>query len=571
MKTLKYLIVISLIILTGMVAFGLFSMPKVENIESESFSAHRVAQDIKIISKEPHSVEHPQARSDVRNYLVSRLEELGGKPEVYYYDSIPFRIGGTGTIGNVYCEFNPRIHKANSYVLLIAHLDSRYVQEVLGKSVYSYGAADDGYGLGITLELISQALKYQTSWKQGIKVLFTDAEENGLDGIENALSDNPELFDNVALVVNLEAKGVKGPALLFELSDGNDRLLELYKYAEYPYAYGISNAIYQKMTNFTDFTPLRSLYPGYNFSVIDNYKYYHTDKDNYSNISLESIQHYGAQLEPMLQEYLMKEKYSNPDYFRVTNNQKFFTLPFLGLFSLSSSVHLAVNIIFFVLFITLMACAVLLNIVVLSDIIKRMFSVFIHSILLLGIGTSIAYISAKIAGDDFGLISTKYVPFDYAIMIGSIVLLIIGYTIYLSRKTKFDYSPTYSINSKHHKRSKHFHRSNFYAAMILMVIYSIILCIAVGDSFFLIVPLLCPALAILTYKIRVLNTFFSVMGILITILLGCSFLYILYTALTIGSLGIILFISYYYTILIAGLMKFYSYTKNGRETRISQY
>jgi Zn-dependent M28 family amino/carboxypeptidase len=50
-------------------------------------------------------------------------------------------------------------------------------------TVWSYGAADDGYGIGVILETVSLALKNRTEWKQGIKVLFTDAEEPGMKGM----------------------------------------------------------------------------------------------------------------------------------------------------------------------------------------------------------------------------------------------------------------------------------------------------------------------------------------------------------------------------------------------------
>ena len=87
-------------------------------------------------------------------------------------------------------------------------------------TVWSYGAADDGYGLGVILENVDQALKYKADWKQGIKVLFTDAEEVGMMGMKAQLQNNREVFDNVGLIINLETRGPYGPALLFETSPG---------------------------------------------------------------------------------------------------------------------------------------------------------------------------------------------------------------------------------------------------------------------------------------------------------------------------------------------------------------
>ena len=159
------------VVLAVCVAYGLGSMPKVVSATEEAvFSAENVAKDLAVIAKEPHSVEHPQARDRVRSYLVDRLAALGGNPRLYAYDSIAFRLGGYFDIANIYAEFEPESGPASSYVLFIAHLDSRYREQVLDSTVYSYGAADDGYGLGTTLELLRVALHYRQDWSQGVKV-----------------------------------------------------------------------------------------------------------------------------------------------------------------------------------------------------------------------------------------------------------------------------------------------------------------------------------------------------------------------------------------------------------------
>ena len=131
---------------------------------------------------------YPQERAAVRDYLVSRLEELGGDVKLYTYDSLSGPdnkfVRYTFDACNIVAEFQPEdTSSAGSSLMLVAHYDSRYAQPVPKDTVWSYGAADDGYGVGVILETVSQALKKRAEWKQGIKVLFTDAEEVGMKGM----------------------------------------------------------------------------------------------------------------------------------------------------------------------------------------------------------------------------------------------------------------------------------------------------------------------------------------------------------------------------------------------------
>ena len=55
-------------------------------------------------------------------------------------------------------------------------------------------------------------------------------------GMKAIWENDREVFDNVGLVVNVEARGTWGPALLFEAGPGNSKVQELYaSAASYPY------------------------------------------------------------------------------------------------------------------------------------------------------------------------------------------------------------------------------------------------------------------------------------------------------------------------------------------------
>ena len=137
--------------------------------------------------------------------------------------------------------------------MLVAHYDSRYSQIMPKDTVWSYGAADDGYGLAVALETVGRLLRERDLWKRGVKVLFTDAEEVGMMGMSAIYANDREVFDNVGLMINLEARGTYGPVLLFETSPGNSRLMELYsEAARFKYTYSLTTVVYGFMPNFTD-------------------------------------------------------------------------------------------------------------------------------------------------------------------------------------------------------------------------------------------------------------------------------------------------------------------------------
>ena len=303
------------VVLSGLLAFGLFTMPKPKADDAEGFSSARVVKDIEAISKEHHSVAHPQERANVREYLVGRLEGLGADTvKLFEYDSLVGpknkHVVYTFDAVNVLAEFAPEnATDSTAYLMFVAHYDSRYSQPMPRDTVWSYGAADDGYGLGVILESMSHLLNDRQDWKQGVKVLFTDAEEVGMMGMTAMWEGNREVFDNVGLVINIEARGPYGPALMFEACPGNDKVLGLYAdAAKYPFTYSLTTVVYQFMPNFTDFTIIKDYVPGLNFSTIADVNHYHTDLDNFSNIDEKSIQHYGEQVLPVAQAYLTSEE-----------------------------------------------------------------------------------------------------------------------------------------------------------------------------------------------------------------------------------------------------------------------
>ena len=532
-------------IIAALIAYQVYPSIDIHHKDSHSFSAERVAADINIISKRPHSIEHPKERKVVADYLFHRLEQMGANVQSFEYDSIKCKFGGYFNIENIYGRFDPlSVTDSTKYILLVAHYDSRYHQKVLQDTVYSYGAADDGYGVGVILELVHLALGYHKEWKQGIKVLFTDAEEHNLDGMRSMAEYDNYLLDNVNMVINVEARGVRGPALLFETSAGNSKVMELYKEARNPYTYSLTTLVYRVLPNNTDFTIVKDSIPGFNFSVIDNLKYYHTDKDNFSNISLKSIQHYGMQIAPIIEKYLMSDKYACKEALHSGSDAVFFTIPLLGLFIYSKTAYVLINILALILLCGVFWFYAQWKGLKPASVLKCMVWPLIFFVGCFITGEIIGWTASCFNNEKFDFVGVKYVEYDYVITLVSMVALLLF--IYLFYRCKW-------------QKNDLFCYEYLFATLFLMAIMLFLLMLTVLENFFLLVPVVCVTLALLFAVIKYLR-FIYLLSVAVIMLLGFSFFYCLITALTIGSLGVVLALVSLYVSLVVG--QYYLFKRN---------
>ena len=130
MNRFRPLILAAAITLSGLLAYGLWTRPAAEPVDYEEFSAARAVKDIEVISKEHHSVAHPEERAAVREHLVQRLEQLGADTVMQYrYDSLTGpknkHVVYTFDAVNVLAEFAPADIQDPTYLLMVAHYDSR--------------------------------------------------------------------------------------------------------------------------------------------------------------------------------------------------------------------------------------------------------------------------------------------------------------------------------------------------------------------------------------------------------------------------------------------------------------
>ena len=553
MNKIRPIILTLAVILAGLLAYGLWTQPSPKPIDYEGFSAERVVNDIEVISKEHHSVAHPGERAKVREYLVERLEGLGADTvQIFRYDSLVGpqnkHVGYTFDAYDVLAEFPPlQASDDTTYMMFVAHYDSRYSQPVLKDTVWSYGAADDGYGVGVPLETVSQALKFRDQLKQGIKVLFTDAEEVGMMGMKAIWENDRQVFDNVGFMINIEARGPWGPALLFEACPGNEKVMELYDdAAKYPYTYSLTTVVYSFMPNFTDFTIVKDSIPGLNFSTIADVNHYHTDLDNFSNVSAKSIQHYGAQILPITKTYLTGEQYADKNSLRADSDATNFTIPLLGLFNFSKTGYLIINIAIFLLFLLVFALEGVRGRIKAAKVFKVSASVLGLAVAVLALGELVAYVCAAAVGakfKPFGIMAG--ISFDnIAMIVTTAVIFLLTVWVYAILRKKAVMKTAGSMRaSAGVSAASRYACNTLYGTLALMFLLSAVLLAVLGENLMFFVPLTFATGGLIFWRLTGWR-FWLVASIALILLHAFSFLYALAMALTIGAYGAVAMLAF---------------------------
>ena len=281
------------------------------------FSTKRALSIVKEISKKPHFV-GSKNHEVIANYLQKELQDLGLETSVQE----GFTMTEKGTLvksKNIVARLKGS--KNNKALLLLSHYDS-------APHSYSKGASDDASGIATILESVRAFLHNKTPHKNGIIILFTDAEELGLNGAALFVTQH-KLAKEVGLVLNFEARGSSGPSyMLMETNDGNAKMVDAFQDGNlsYPVSNSLMYSIYKMLPNDTDLTVFREegKIQGFNFAFIDSHFNYHTAQDNYENLDPKTLAHQGSYLFPLL------NYFSNADLtdFNSTDNKVYFNVPF---------------------------------------------------------------------------------------------------------------------------------------------------------------------------------------------------------------------------------------------------
>ncbi len=291
------------------------------SIEKTSFSTDKALEHVKQIAQKPHGVGFP-AHQEVREYIVSELKKMGLETTIQEGYS-------AGDWGNLSKTINvlARIKGSESgkALLLLSHYDS--------STHSSFGASDAGSGVATILEGIRAFLASNSSPKNDIIILISDAEELGLLGADIFVKEHPWKKD-VGLVLNFEARGSGGPSyMLVETNRGNATLIKEFTKAnpDYPVANSLAYSIYKMLPNDTDLTVFREEgdIEGFNFAFIDDHFDYHTAQDTYARLDKKTMAHQGSYLMPLLHHFSQTDLTT----MKSLNDSIYFNVPFFKLVS----------------------------------------------------------------------------------------------------------------------------------------------------------------------------------------------------------------------------------------------
>ena len=259
--------------------------PKPVDAPADVFSATRAFADIEAIAQRPHPVGSAE-HEVVKTYLVQRLTTMGLAPQL---QSERATVDGfahsiiSAPITNITAILKGKDSSLPA-LLVISHYDS---------APDSPGAADDSAGVASSLE-IARALKAGPTPLRDVVFLLSDGEELGLVGATAFFRDNP-LASHIGAVINFEARGDAGLAVMFETGPKNADTVSLWAAkVSRPSANSLSRAIYQRMPNGTDFTPATAHgLPGLNFAFIGDEAAYHSPLATPAHLTLGSVQDMG--------------------------------------------------------------------------------------------------------------------------------------------------------------------------------------------------------------------------------------------------------------------------------------
>src|SRR5215203_1822251 len=284
----RWIGVVVALVLGALAAVSLLALeppdPLSASAPANEFSAERAFSHVERIAERPHPV-GSEANAEVRQYLLRQLEDLGLRPTIQQATSARTK-EGTASIALVH-NIHAQIPGSSptGHVVLVAHYDS---------VPRGPGAADDGAGLAAILE-IARVFTSGSPPRNDIDILFTDAEEPWLLGAQAFVSAD-RLDPQRSVVLNLEARGTSGPALMLQSSPNNATVIPALANAHRPIAAsGLWEACSQLLSGDTDFSVFRDAgFAGMNFIFMEGSARYHTPEDSPANLDHASLQHMGS-------------------------------------------------------------------------------------------------------------------------------------------------------------------------------------------------------------------------------------------------------------------------------------
>ena len=251
---------------------------KPANAPADQFSAQRALTDVRAIATAPHPVGSPR-QAEVRAYLLGRMTALGLSPEAHpvFSDAGP----AANLIGVL-----PGKDRQGRGVMLMAHYDSVPAGP---------GAADDGAGVAAALETV-RAIKASGVPGRDVLILLTDSEEKRSMGA-GTFFEGDKTYRRVGVAINLEARGDKGRAVMFETHPRAGAMIQMLIGAHaLTGASSLMPDLYRRLPNGTDLTwAIRTGHRGLNFAFFSGIDAYHQPLDTPQRLDPGSLQSLGDQ------------------------------------------------------------------------------------------------------------------------------------------------------------------------------------------------------------------------------------------------------------------------------------
>jgi Peptidase family M28 len=278
-------LVLALAVLTGWLGG---QPPAVRSGEAAGqFSTSRASALVANIARAPHvsgSAEHAR----VRDVLVATLRGMGLETEIQRSFGVRqfSKFGNAISVAPVenVVAVLPGRDRSQPGVAVMAHYDS---------VAFAPGAGDDAAGTAAVVET-ARLLRAGPQPVRDVYFVITDAEELGLIGAHVFFNESP-LAKRVGTVVNVEARGSRGLATMFQTSPGNAALVDLWaRNAIAPSGNSLTSAIYRLLPNDTDLTvALAAGKVGINAAFIDGQFDYHSPTDSPANLDKRTLQQLG--------------------------------------------------------------------------------------------------------------------------------------------------------------------------------------------------------------------------------------------------------------------------------------
>jgi hypothetical protein len=255
---------------------------------TSGFDANRAIARLRGVlgDQRPHPADSANGDA-VRDRLIAAMRGVGLEPRL----TDDFACNGfaharavaCARVRNLVARIGPREGPA---LMLAAHYDSTFAGP---------GAGDDGIGVATMLEVAARLRGRRLS--RPVIFLIDEGEEMGLIGARAFLDRDPAAA-HVDTLLNMEARGVTGPAIMFETSRPNAPAVALYRAAAArPVANSLSTDLYGLIPNSTDVSVFKARpWTILNFAIIGNETRYHSAGDDLAALDPASVQHMGDQV-----------------------------------------------------------------------------------------------------------------------------------------------------------------------------------------------------------------------------------------------------------------------------------